>query len=104
MSAIGSVIVMMWFFLVVVSPGSQPGDLQQLRWVTRRRCSPRGLGDAGQLAAVGHLPQADAAQAELAVDGLGATAALAAGVAADSELGLAGGLDLERSLRHVSSP
>src|SRR5215213_3691425 len=31
---------------------------------------PAGLRDAGQLAAVGHLPQADPAQAELAVDRL----------------------------------
>jgi hypothetical protein len=34
MSAIGSVIVMMWFFLVVVSPGSQPGDLQRVEVVS----------------------------------------------------------------------
>src|SRR4051794_29097262 len=33
--------------------------------------SPARLGHAGKLPAVGHLPQADPAQAELAVDGLG---------------------------------
>src|SRR3954451_10892233 len=49
-----------------------------------------------------HLPQADPAQAELAVDGLGTATALAAGVATDRELGLAGRLDLECSLRHCS--
>jgi hypothetical protein len=30
MSAIGSVIVMMWFFLVVVSRRSRPRDLQRV--------------------------------------------------------------------------
>src|SRR6476469_9676506 len=54
---------------------------------------PRALGDAGQLARVRHLPEADAAQAELAVDGLGPAAALAAGVAAHLALRLAGRLD-----------
>src|SRR4051794_6608729 len=53
---------------------------------------PAGLGHAGQLAAVGHLAQADPAQAELAVDGLGTATALAARVATHRELGLAGRL------------
>src|SRR3954451_6271172 len=45
--------------------------------------SPAGLGHTGELAAVGHLPQADPAQAELAVDRVRTAAALAARVAAD---------------------
>src|SRR4051794_5654461 len=61
---------------------------------------PAGLGHTGQLAAVGHLAQADPAQAGLAVDGLGAAAALAAGVATDGELGLARRLHPQCSLRH----
>src|SRR5690606_27117211 len=61
---------------------------------------PARLGHAGELAPVGHLAQADAAQAELAVDRLRPAAALAAGVAAHRELRLAGRLDLERCLRH----
>src|SRR4051794_7762720 len=90
MSAIGSVIVIAVVLSLLRFRGSR-GD------ATFSGCggwwSPAGLGDAGQLAAVCHLAQADAAQAELAVDGLGPAAALAAGVAADSELRLAGGLD-----------
>src|SRR3712207_5148340 len=81
MSAIGSVIVMGW--VASFSPG--------------------GLRDAGELALVGHLPNADPAQAELAVDGLGAAALLASGIGAYAELRLAGLLDLKRCLRHVSS-
>src|SRR3954465_5175929 len=81
MSAIGSVIVMVVSFsLGVVSRRVARRDLQ-------RSCGllPAGLGDAGQLAAVRHLAQADPAQAELAVDGLGPATALTAGVAADGE-------------------
>src|SRR4051795_1748380 len=99
MSAIGSVIVMVVSFsLVVVSRGSRtPGPAAFVSvWAPGL---PAGLGDAGQLAAVGHLPQADPAQAELAVHGLGAAAALAAGVGADRELRLAGRLHPEGSLR-----
>src|SRR4051795_3156224 len=102
MSAIGSVIVMAF------------SALSPLRFRTRVSGRPvaivgggglpGALGDAGQLAAVRHLPQADAAQAELAVDGLGPAAALATGVPAHSELRLASGLDPESGLRHVSSP
>src|SRR3954447_73113 len=65
---------------------------------------PGALGHAGQLAAVCHLPQADPAQAELAVDRLGTAAALAARVATDLELRLLRSLYLETSLCHVSSP
>src|SRR5215207_2134878 len=102
MSAIGSVIVMVlrsslfcgfptgrrpgetfsvlyWKLAVVTPAGGQGAEPPVL---------PAGLGDAGELAAVGHLPQADPAQAELAVDGLGPAATLAAGVRTHRELGL----------------
>src|SRR5882757_594701 len=61
---------------------------------------PGALGDARQLATVGHLTKAHAAQAELAVDGVGPAATLAAGVTAHRELGLAGGLFDQSLLRH----
>src|SRR6476620_4190087 len=105
MSAIGSVIVMAArrFLHRGFAPASQVRPAAIVGW-SKSSGSPRGLGHAGQLAAVRHLPQADAAQAELAVDGLGPAAPLAAGVTAHSELRLAGGLDLQSGLRHVSSP
>src|SRR5688500_9348337 len=56
---------------------------------------------AGDLARMGHLPQADPAEAEPAVDGLGTTAAPAAGVGPDLELGLALLLLDERFLGHA---
>src|SRR3954454_19086230 len=65
MSAIGSVIVM--------SAHPLPGRLRHTR----------------HLAGVDHLSQADAAQPELAVDGLGTAASPAPRVRADLELGLA---------------
>src|SRR6478735_3205881 len=77
----------------------------------RQRLADRGLALGGDV--VGDVVGGDVALLledlreaglQLAVDGLGAAAALAAGVAADSELRLASGLDLESSLRHVSSP
>src|SRR5436190_16954733 len=55
--------------------------------VIGRLPSPAGLRHAGDLAGVHHLPQAHSAQAELAVDGVRAPAALAARVGADLELG-----------------
>src|SRR6187200_3350303 len=61
---------------------------------------PRGLGDARQLTAVGHLAQAHPAQAELAVDRVRPAAALAAGVAAHLELGLGVRLVDEGGLGH----
>src|SRR6478609_10110158 len=98
MSAIGSVMVM--WALRPSSPGFRPSaavqrlpigvcrgaDLrcQRFAWsgVGVRRCrSPRALGHARQLARVGHLAQADAAQAELAVHRVRTPALLAAGVA-----------------------
>src|SRR6185503_508551 len=62
---------------------------------------PGRLADAGELPGVRHLPQADPAQAELAEDRVGATAALAAGVTADRELRLAGRLVDESLLGHL---
>src|SRR3954465_14057481 len=63
---------------------------------------PGALGHARQLATVSHLTEADAAQAELAVHGVGATAALAAGVRTHTELGLAGSLRDKSLLRHLA--
>src|SRR5690349_10922750 len=95
MSAIGSVIVMAARpFLhrgFASEPQARPAAIVVLK--EEEEWSPAGLGHAGQLASVRHLPQADPAQAELAVHGLGPAAALAARVAAHGELGLAGGLD-----------
>src|SRR5690606_9587159 len=65
-------------------------------------CSPRRLGDAGQLAAVSHLADADAAQAELAVHRLRPPAALAPGVGAHRELRLPGRLEDKRLLGHMN--
>src|SRR5918997_4335014 len=65
--------------------------------------SPGGLRDAGELALVRHLSNADPAQAELAVNRLGPAALLASGIGADAELRLAGLLDPERCLGHLSS-
>src|SRR5271165_928719 len=64
MSAIGSVIV-----------------------IVGRLPSPARLRHAGDLAGMDHHPQADAAQPELPVDGLGPAAAATARVAAHLELG-----------------
>src|SRR5580698_10976073 len=64
MSAIGSVIV-----------------------IVRRLLSPAGLGDAGDLAGMDHHPQADPAQAELAVDRLGPATPAASRISAHLELG-----------------
>src|SRR6187455_719655 len=61
---------------------------------------PAALGDAGELARVGHLPEAHSAQTELAVDRVRPAAPLAAGVATHLELGLARGLVDERCLGH----
>src|SRR3954471_12773392 len=100
MSAIGSVIVMAyWALLAAVSVrdghatdlrrgrgclAQAPGWSLSIAGYSRRPALPAGLGDAGQLAAVRHLPEADPAQAELAVDGARTPAARAAGVAAHS--------------------
>src|SRR5688500_16564990 len=90
MSAIGSVIVM-----VGLNP-SRCGSRQGLqRRSFRKACErnrhhglPGSLGHARELAAVGHLPDADPAQAELAVHRLRPPAPLAPGVGANRELRL----------------
>src|SRR6478752_4746791 len=73
MSAIGSVMVITWpeAFLAAVSPIPGTNGVGEL---------PAALGDAGQLPGVRHLSEADPAETELAVDRVGSTAALAAGV------------------------
>src|SRR3954464_7762568 len=68
----------------------------------QRGPSPAGLAHARELPGVGHLPQADPAQAELAEDRVRPAAPLAAGVAADRELRLAGRLVDQSLLGHVS--
>src|SRR5262245_28901479 len=81
MSAIGSVIV-----TALEPPGS-----------------PRRLRHAGDLARVGHLPEADAAQAELAVHGPRAPTPATPGVGAHPELRGALLLLDQCLLRHVGS-
>src|SRR5690348_3832966 len=104
MSAIGSVIVMACRASLAAVPhasavrasrrsgcsGGAPGGGRTGQVSRSGSCGlPAGLAHAGQLPGVGHLPEADPAEAELAVDGVRATAPLAAGVRADGELGLA---------------
>src|SRR5690554_2303890 len=95
MSAIGSVIVI--GALALPHRGFRRPDL-------RRSRLPAALRDARELAGKGHLAQADAAQAELAVDRVRTAAPLAPGVGAHRELRLAVRLLDQGSLRHVSSP
>src|SRR5687767_2145259 len=85
MSAIGSVMVM-----VLCSIPAAVSPRLRVRGTFGRRVGglPAALGDAGELAAMCHLTQADAAEAELAVDRLRPTTALAPGVSAHGELGL----------------
>src|SRR5450432_3136481 len=64
---------------------------------------PTALRDAWQFAAVCHLAKADAADSELAIDRMRATAPGAPGVAAHRELGLRCRLDLQCILRHQFS-
>src|SRR4051794_5144403 len=61
---------------------------------------PGTLAHARELPGVGHLPQADPAEAELAEDRVRTAAPLAAGVAADRELRLAGRLVDQSLLGH----
>src|SRR3954467_15691705 len=94
MSAIGSVIVIASlepFSLRSKRPRETQGRPGWFEWDASGRL-PTALGDAGQLARVGHLPDADATQAEHAVDGSCPPATRAAGVAAHLELRLAPGL------------
>src|SRR3954452_11365412 len=102
MSAIGSVIM-----------SSQPFSLRSKRRDEAKTRSswfegtsfrlPGALGDAGQLAGVGHLPHADAAESEHAVDRAGPAASRASGVSADAELRLASGLGDHRLGSHGST-
>src|ERR1041384_2470073 len=62
---------------------------------------PRRFGHAGDLARMGHLPQADPAEAEPTVDSLGPAATVAPGVGPHLELGLALLLLDERLLGHA---
>jgi hypothetical protein len=95
MSAMGSVMVIgLQPFLVAVST-SGTCDVVDL---------PAALGHTGELAGEGHLPEADPAQAELAVHGVGTPAPVAPGVGADGELRLAGRLLDQRGLGHGLSP
>src|SRR5215831_2807828 len=64
---------------------------------------PTGLGDARKLAPVRQRAEADAAQAEPAVDGARPPAPRAPGVRAHGELRLALGLGDEALLRHSSA-
>src|SRR4051812_44782699 len=66
--------------------------------------SPTRLRHAGNLAGVHHLAEADPAQAELAVDGARAAAALATGVRPHLELRLALLLLDESLLGHYCCP
>src|SRR3954447_12413240 len=65
---------------------------------------PRALRHAGDDALVGELPQADAAEPELLVDGARPPAAVAAAVLARRVLLRPGGLDHEGLLRHLRIP
>src|SRR5450432_2987458 len=86
-------------FLAVVSHRlvKDRGDLR------RSEGLPATFGDAGQLARVRHLAEADPAEAELAINGMGTPATGAPGVAGHLELRLCGRLDLQCILRHQFS-
>src|SRR5690606_36073817 len=71
-------------------------------WGSGKTGLPGALGHARQLATVSHLTKAHAAQAELAVHGVRAATALAAGVATHAELGLASRLSDQSLLRHLA--
>src|SRR3990170_511168 len=64
---------------------------------------PTSLRDAGDLAVVGHLPEAQTAESEALVDRARSTAALAARVCLHLELGLTLGLVAQSFLRHLAS-
>src|SRR3954454_5880229 len=88
MSAIGSVIDIAWPF-GLSRRGIRPLVEQRTYGVADL---PGRFGDAGQLAGVCHLPDADPAETEDAVDSARTPAARAASVAADLELRLPPGL------------
>ena len=64
----------------------------------------RGFADAGDLALVRQLAEADTADAVVTQIGVGTAADLAAVVLAGGELGRTGLLDLHRSLCHYCLP
>src|SRR5688572_30778366 len=97
MSAIGSVIVM--GIRQPFSPGF-PGKSQAYGEAVLLGL-PGGLGHAGELTTVGHVPHADPAQTELAVDRVRTPALLASGVGPHGELRLRGRLDDQRLLSHA---
>src|SRR5262249_478360 len=104
MSAIGSVIVMAWWPSSPWYPCG-PAAFLSLPGCPRAGCAgrlPTGLGDAGQLAAVGHGPETDPAHPEPSVHGPRAPAPRAPGVPAHLELRLAVRLGDQRLLRHWS--
>src|SRR5262249_47437529 len=92
--AIGSVMVMMRSYL------SRRGSRVR---AYGEESLPGSLRHARELAAVGHLPDAHAAQSELAVHRLGTPAPLAACVGANRELRLRGRLVDQRLLGHQFS-
>src|SRR5262245_26866907 len=105
MSAIGSVIVMACGLFPTVVSSRSPGRAKVGRPAAIGGGLPAALGHARELTAVRHVPQAHAAEPELAVDGPRPAAPLAAGVVADLVLGLAGRLDDQCRLCHLlSSP
>src|SRR5690625_4650399 len=95
MSAMGSVIVI---------SGSGPSSSR----FPARTCDvvvlPAALRHAGELTVQSHVPQAHAAQAELAVHRARPSALLAPAVVPDRELRLARGLLDQCGLRHLSTP
>src|SRR3954453_4262015 len=95
LSAIGGASVRYW------SGPAAGSRAERARRGGQRGPSPAGLAHAGELPRVGHLPQADPAQAELAEDRVRPAAPLASGVAADRELGLAGRLVDQSLLGHL---
>src|SRR3954454_6933659 len=113
MSAIGSVIVM--GIRQPFSPGfpGSPGPTAKRycfrfrprsavgRWAGWSDGLPGSLRHAGQLAAVRHVPDAHAAQAELAVHRVRPATPLAARVRPHSELRLRGSLEDQRLLGHA---
>src|SRR5215471_16626250 len=110
MSAIGSVIVMAWWPSSPRFPWGPAAFRSMPGMCTRAGCAcclfrrlPTGLGDAGQLAAVGHGPETDPAQPEPAVHRPWAPAPRAPGVPAHLELRLAVRLGDQCLLRHCSA-
>src|SRR4051794_1360955 len=112
MSAMGSVIVMTGGASLAAVPRALGlGDLARglsaiggASDVEVVRPLPAGLAHAGEFSGVGHLPQADPAQAELAEDRVRTAAPLATGVSTDGELGLAVRLLDQSLLGHCLSP